>query len=94
MQIHEISVKGVRQMRWSPSGHVVAIAAGRDVILLSASNWKILTMLKVCARVSLFCVRNASVIKFLHQPRLYQQLGNSLLAEEANALFTKSDQCT
>lgn len=40
-------MKGVRQLRFSPSGHLVAVAAGRDVILLSTSSWKLLTMLKV-----------------------------------------------
>jgi len=45
--IHNINMKGVQQMKWSSSGHMVAIAMGRDITLLSASNWKLVTTLKV-----------------------------------------------
>jgi hypothetical protein len=40
-------MKGVQQMKWSSSGHMVAIAMGRDIALLSTSNWKLITTLKV-----------------------------------------------
>lgn len=45
--IHNINMKGVQQMKWSSSGHMVAIAVGRDIALLSTSNWKLITTLKV-----------------------------------------------
>ncbi|KAG0583135.1 hypothetical protein M758_3G113600 [Ceratodon purpureus] len=45
-QINNVNVRNARQMRFSPSGHLVAVAAGRDIILVSVNGWKIIATLK------------------------------------------------
>lgn len=52
MQVNDVNLRLVRQMRFSPSGHLVAVAAGRDIVLLN-TTWKIIATLKV-----FFCCPN------------------------------------
>ncbi|XP_073393272.1 uncharacterized protein [Physcomitrium patens] len=44
--IEDVRLKNVRVMRWSPSCAIVAVAAGKDIVLPSSTNWNTMATLK------------------------------------------------